>query len=71
VHFSAIAIDGYQVLAAGQRVRFVAEAGEQDGFRFRAVKVWTGDEPPGSSRKAADSSGAFRSSLDIAFDEPR
>ena len=43
VHFSAIAMTGYRELAAGQTVSFRAEAADQDGFAFRAVKVWTGD----------------------------
>jgi CspA family cold shock protein len=46
VHFSAIAMDGYRQLTAGRRVSFRAEAAEQDGFGFRAVKVWTGDVEP-------------------------
>lgn len=47
VHFSALAMAGYRTLAAGQRVSFRAEAASQDGFAFRAVKVWTtGSEPP-------------------------
>src|SRR4051812_10864714 len=41
VHFSAIAMDGYRELARGQRVSFRAEAASQDGFAYRAVKVWT------------------------------
>ncbi|RNI17968.1 cold shock domain-containing protein [Flexivirga caeni] len=41
VHFSAIATDGYRALAAGQRVRFVAEHLDflQDGYSYRAVRV--------------------------------
>ncbi|GIF66997.1 hypothetical protein Ais01nite_50320 [Asanoa ishikariensis] len=38
-HFSALEMPGYRVLSAGQRVTFVAEAGEQDGFAYRAVSV--------------------------------
>jgi cold shock protein len=46
VHFSAIAADGYRQLADGQPVSFIAEEVSQDGFAFRAVKVWTGDTEP-------------------------
>jgi cold shock protein len=47
VHFSAIAATGYRQLSAGQRVSFRAEPANQDGFAFRAVKVWTGAVEPG------------------------
>jgi CspA family cold shock protein len=71
VHFSAIAMDGYRQLAVGQRVWFRAEAGEQDGFAFRAVKVWTGDtEPVGPWPERRSSGGAYRSHLTLTFDEP-
>jgi cold shock protein len=70
VHFSAIAIEGYRELAAGQKVSFRAEAASQDGFPFRAVKVWTDgieplDQPSTHSRPAAS-----RSSLTLTFDHP-
>ena len=39
VHFSAIEMDGYRVLEAGDRVEFDYEAAQQDGFRFRATRV--------------------------------
>ena len=42
-HFSAIVMDGYHTLAAGDRVAFTWEAGRQDGFAYRAILVW----PPG------------------------
>ncbi len=68
VHFSAIAADGYRALAPGQRVRFRAEAGEQDGFGYRAVKVWTGDAEPPDRTPAPDGSGAYQSSMILTFD---
>lgn len=47
VHFSVIAMSGYRELALGEQVSFRVEAASQDGFAFRAVKVWRGDvEPP-------------------------
>jgi CspA family cold shock protein len=67
VHFSAIATDGYRHLAAGQPVSFRAEAAEQDGFSFRAVKVWTEDaEPP--DRQPSEPGGAYQSTLTLTFD---
>ena len=69
VHFSAIAGDGYRQLSAGQRVLFHAEAvADQDGFAFRAVKVWTGEvEPAGPTHEQRDS-GAYHSTLTLTAD---
>ncbi|SES38468.1 cold-shock protein [Lentzea albida] len=39
VHFSAIEMDGYRALEAGDRVEFDYEAARQDGFRFRVTRV--------------------------------
>jgi CspA family cold shock protein len=69
VHFSAIAMDGYRTLAQGQRVSFRAEAASQDGYAFRAVKVWTeAVEPPDPPRVSGDSA-AYRSWLTLTFDD--
>ncbi len=39
-HFSAVAVDGYKALVAGQKVLVEWEAvGDQDGYQFRAVRV--------------------------------
>ena len=69
VHFSAIEMRGFRALAPGQRVTFRAEAASQDGFAFRATKVWTGaDEPPDQPRTRGNSA-AYRSTLTLTFDE--
>jgi CspA family cold shock protein len=71
VHFSAIVAPGFRALVAGRRVYFRAEPADQDGFAYRAVKVWTGgpDEPP--DRVPDDSPrGAYRSTLTLTFDDP-
>jgi cold shock protein len=68
VHFSAIAVDGYRQLSAGQRVSFHAEAARQGGFSFRAVKVWTGVVEPADSRREQGSSGAYHSALTLTLD---
>jgi CspA family cold shock protein len=71
VHFSAITMDGSRQLAAGRHVWFRADAAEQDGFSFRAVKVWTEDVEPVSLPGRQRSSGAaYHSSLALSFDEP-
>ena len=39
VHFSAIEMDGYRSLDAGDQVDFDYEAAQQDSFRFVATRV--------------------------------
>lgn len=41
VHFSALAMDGFRSLSAGQAVRFTCERFDQDGHHHRAVAVTT------------------------------
>jgi CspA family cold shock protein len=38
-HFSHLRMDGYRTLQPGKAVEFTWEAGEQDGYSFRAVAV--------------------------------
>ncbi|MFC6085091.1 cold-shock protein [Sphaerisporangium aureirubrum] len=71
-HFSAIVgVEGYRSLVPGQRVRFTWERGRQDGFDFRAIEVFGGDDltpgPPGAAGER-DRDGAYSSSLRIDFD---
>ncbi|MFC6023151.1 cold-shock protein [Plantactinospora solaniradicis] len=73
VHFSAIAAPGFRALAAGQQVYLRAENADQDGYAYRAVKVWTGGpgEPP--DRIPDSDPGArpaYRSTLTIVYDDP-
>jgi CspA family cold shock protein len=70
VHFSAVAADGYRELRPGQRVSFRAEAVDQDGFGYRAVKVWTGEVEPPDRIAGPDGSGAYGSTLTLTFDQP-
>ncbi|MEH1169252.1 cold shock domain-containing protein [Micromonospora sp. CPCC 205539] len=69
VHFSAIATDGYRQLTPGQPVSFRAEAVGQDGFAFRAAKVWTGDVEPPEAPKQHGTSVAYHSTLTLTFDD--
>jgi CspA family cold shock protein len=77
VHFSALAMDGYRKLTRGQQVSFRAEAARQDGFAYRAVKVWTrGAEPPDQARARSGSAGhhswvVLTSNPPSPGDEPR
>jgi CspA family cold shock protein len=68
VHFSAIVAAGYRSLTAGDHVRFHAERGEQDGFAYRATKVWTGGTEPPDPVHDEPSSGAYQSSLTLTVD---
>lgn len=70
VHFSVIAMSGFRELVPGQEVSFLAEAASQDGFAYRAVKVWTGGTEPDDSLRDGVPSSAYRSSLTLTFDEP-
>ncbi len=66
VHFGALAMDGPRRLIAGQAVTVRAERADQDGFGYRAVKVWTGDTEPAPQQ--SDRSTAYRSTLTLTFD---
>ncbi|MBL7259998.1 cold-shock protein [Paractinoplanes lichenicola] len=70
VHFSVLAMDGFRMLTPGQPVTFTAEAAQQDGFAFRALKVWTGPDEPVDAPIPAASSGAYESRLTLTFDPP-
>lgn len=39
VHFSAIEMDGFRALEAGDHVEFTYEEARQDSFRFRVTRV--------------------------------
>ena len=39
VHWSVVQVDGYRSLEPGQKVTVDWEAGDQDGYRYRAVGV--------------------------------
>jgi len=39
VHFSAIEMDGYRFLEAGDQVEFEYRPAKQDGYRFVATRV--------------------------------
>lgn len=69
VHYSSLLVAGYKRLTAQLDVTFVFEAGEQDGYRFRAVAVWpTGQSPVRTLPEAGGLSPAYRSSLTLRWD---
>ncbi|MHA7268576.1 hypothetical protein [Arthrobacter sp. HLT1-20] len=67
-HFSRVAVSGYASLKNGQAVILEWEAADQDGFKFRAARVWpAAAEPITAEHTPAD--GAYSSSLAITLDE--
>ena len=68
-HFSVLAVRGHQRLAPGQAVELEWERAEQDGFRYRAVRVWpAGKEPVDAAASSGSASGAYASTLEITWD---
>jgi CspA family cold shock protein len=66
-HYSAIDIDGYRSLEAGQSTEFTYEGADQDGYDWRAVSIRP-DGAGSSTHREAPATGAYRSTLDIQFD---
>ena len=69
-HFSHIAADGYRELSAGQAVMLEWEACEQDGYAFRALRVWAAGSVPVVPVVAVTerSRAAFDSTVTLDFD---
>src|SRR4051794_13385734 len=71
-HFSAVVMDGYRTLTAGDRVSFTFERANQDGYSYRAREVWPlGIEPATTISWAPTStgSGAYQSRMTITLDD--
>jgi cold shock protein len=69
-HFSALRVPGYRALSAGERVHFDWEAGQQDGYSYRATVAWPdGVDPAGDDIAPRADSTAYRSSLTITWDD--
>lgn len=67
-HFSALDFDGYRSLTPGQQVQLTAEAAEQDGYAWRAVRVLVdGKRPALPGTENADD--AYASDLTVTFDD--
>jgi CspA family cold shock protein len=60
---------GYHSLSSGQPVSFEFEAGWQDGYDYRAVAVWTGNDRPAAPARQRPST-AYHSILRLEFDAP-
>jgi len=68
-HFSNVLMSGYRLLSPGQQVSLEFETGWQDGYDYRAVAVWTGNDRP-STPTPQQPSAAYRSILRLEFDAP-
>lgn len=67
-HFSALDFDGYRSLTPGRRVHLTAEAADQDGYAWRAVRVVVDGKPRAPINKERVD-GAYRSDLTVTFDD--
>ena len=65
MHFSAVVMSGYRTLVPGRQVHFRAEAADQDGFAYRAVKVWTDGVEPAEHEQIESGSAAYQSRLTL------
>jgi cold shock protein len=68
-HWSAVAVYGFASLHTGQLVELEWESAQQDGFEYRAVRVWPrGAQPYERPIQPIRRSTAYESSLTISFD---
>ncbi|WP_449374392.1 cold-shock protein [Arthrobacter psychrolactophilus] len=68
-HFSHVAMPGYRALQAGQAVEFEWESAAQDGYSFRATRVWLAGTAPETQAPRADGDPGYTSGLSIRFDD--
>ena len=70
VLFPAVAVPGPGRLTVGAAVHLEWEAAHQDGYDFRATRVWPlGAEPVDDVIRVQGPSAAYRSHLEIRFDD--
>jgi CspA family cold shock protein len=69
-HFSAAAVPGYATFSSGQKVHLDWESPGQDGYDFRAVRVWPYDSEAIDKTTNRGPSAAYRSTLTLSFDHP-
>ncbi|MGX6600646.1 cold shock domain-containing protein [Micromonosporaceae bacterium Da 78-11] len=66
--FGQVEVAGYRSLHPGQEVALEWEPASQDGYAYRALRVWPwGAEPV---EVEPTSGGAYSSTLTLTFDEP-
>ena len=67
-HFSHIAVGGYRTLSPGQAVALEWEMADQDGYSYRAVRVWPVGSDPVDQAAERDST-AYSSALTLRVDD--
>ena len=68
VGFAAVLVPGHAALRAGQQVELHHEAGKQDGYAYRAVRVWPAGAQPVQG-PADPPSGAYTGTLTLTSDD--
>ncbi len=69
-HFSSVHMPGYRALRAGQSVTLNYEPGDQDGYSFRAIKVWpAGQEPDRAEGETSGADEAYNSTSNLTRDD--
>ncbi len=68
-HVSSLDMAGYRTAKPGQRVSFTFETGSQDGYDYRAGKVWREGVPRTSPPE--NGGAALGSSVLIEWDDTR
>lgn len=67
-HFADVAVRGYRSLHPGQEVALEWEVAEQDGYSFRATRVWMVGTEPAADEPVTVSGDGYHSGLSIRFD---
>lgn len=67
--FTHLAVPGYRTLLPGDTVSIEWEAGDQDGFKFRATRLWPLGQEPAPDVQPESPGNAYGSGLAITFDE--
>ncbi|MDT3438958.1 MULTISPECIES: cold-shock protein [unclassified Pseudofrankia] len=68
-HFSHLLIAAYRGLHPGQQVELDWEAPGQDGYPYRAVRVWPAGQEPVEPKIVGQGEGGFSSTLTISWDD--
>lgn len=68
-HLGAVAVPGYRSLQPGQEVELEWEAADQDGYAFRATRVWPVGADPVETPADTGPEGGMGSTLTIVFDD--
>ena len=67
VSFAHVKVAGYRSLRPGQRVALEWEPARQDGFAYRAIRVWPSNTEPAEPGQPHPD-GAYSSTLTLTFD---